>query len=746
MSPGLLEDTVLAPDVPAPDVPGVGDLLGPWRLVRVLQHGGMGVVYLGQRADSSFEQQVAIKLIRPLHLQTDLDLAARLIAGFEEERKLLARMQHPNIARIIDGGSTASGLPWLAMEYVDGVALGDYCRQHVLDVRARLLLFAKVCDGVQEAHRHLVVHRDLKPDNVLVDSDGEPRLLDFGIAKLLVPGRASEAGEAEVLTAMTPAYASPEQVRQQALTTSSDVYSLGVVLYQLLAGVRPYELGGLKPAEIEHVVCERLPEPMRRSLRVAALEPGERKRRAAQIGADLERIVARAMEKDPRRRYGSAQALAEDIRRYLAGEPVQAHPGSALYRARRFFGRHRVASVAAGLALLAVLGASAVALQQAEQARQAAADVQEVNRFLLDILASSDPFDAGRELSLAEAVDRAAGQIDTRFAGRPQIAAGIRHSLGYSMVSRNRLAPAEPLLLQALAESEAATGARSLLSLQIREGLAQLRISQGRMNEADQLLRAVVADMEAAGLQSTEFFHITLNNLGVLKLQQEDYGEAQHWLQRAEQVAPAATGSEALAARGNLLANLAQAAHGLEQLEQASALYAEAQQLLVQAHPQGSPDAAILLNNRAMLAYDQGAGEAAFELWRQSAEMREQVFSGDHPMVLRALTDLARQALVTGRNALALETSERAAAMADRLHAEPAVAQLLAWAVWGDALRTSADTAGAVRALQRAEQLLAQLPDASEFSHRSVAKLRLALCSDGIELAPACLPDEAAAR
>ena len=246
-----------------------GARLGPWELVNPLDTGGRGVVWLGRRADGAYQQDVAIKLIRATHFAGDGTLGRQLVARFEAERRILARMTHPNVARILDGGTTAEGHPYLVMEYVDGVALDAWAKREGLGVPARLALFAKVCDGVQEAHRHLVVHRDLKPDNILVGADGEPRLLDFGIAKGLADTPSADRPET-ALSAMTPAYASPEQVRAEPLGTASDVYSLGVVLYQLLAGVRPYELGGLRPAEAEHVVCDLRPEPMRSRLERAA--------------------------------------------------------------------------------------------------------------------------------------------------------------------------------------------------------------------------------------------------------------------------------------------------------------------------------------------------------------------------------------------------------------------------------------------------------------------------------------------
>ncbi|MCC6594888.1 MAG: serine/threonine protein kinase, partial [Rhodanobacteraceae bacterium] len=248
--------------------------VGAWRIVRELDAGGMGVVYLGERADGAYEQQVAIKLMRVAPWASE-DEQRDFAARFDNERRLLARVEHPNVARILDGGSTADGVPYLVMEYVDGVSLTRWCDERKLDVVARLALFCKVCDGVQAAHRHLIVHRDLKPGNILVGSDGQPRLLDFGIARTLdLSTRGID--QPTVAGAMTPAYASPEQVRHEPLTTASDVYSLGVVLYELISGRRPYSLDGLSPAQSERVVCDTQPPTLRRALGSATLPDAER--------------------------------------------------------------------------------------------------------------------------------------------------------------------------------------------------------------------------------------------------------------------------------------------------------------------------------------------------------------------------------------------------------------------------------------------------------------------------------------
>jgi len=713
---------------PEPSFPQIGERLGNYELLRPLQAGGMGVVYLGRRADDVYEQQVAIKLIRPVHLSAQADFRRQLISRFEDERSILARMSHPNVARILDGGSTTSGIPYLVMEYVDGVSLTDYCKVQSLDVRARLALFAKVCDGVQEAHRHLIVHRDLKPDNILVGANGEPRLLDFGIAKILEQEPKSTNGEPTSLTAMTPAYASPEQVRQQALTTSSDVYSLGVVLYQLLAEVRPYELAGLRPAEAERVVCDLVPDPLRKALVHAALPAADRRARLAQLGDDVERIVAKAMHKDATRRYGSAQEFADDIRRYLAGEPVLASPDSAAYRVGKFIGRHRIGSLAATLSLLAILVATATAFWQAGQARRAAADTVQVNDFLMDVLASSDPFEAGSEITMSQAVDDAAGKVATRFAGRPDLSSKVRYALGYSMTSRYKLDSAERELALALAESTAAFGAMDLRTLKVRDAIAQLRKEQERLPEAQAMLKDLLADMEAGGLQADPLYRNVMGSLGNAYLLAEDYPQPDVGLRRAADLPVTETAPTAAVDRASLLANLAQAAHGLGDVDRADTLYRQAQAGYEALHPGGSPDVAIMLNNRAQLMQEAGRKAEAFDLLKQSSDMRERAFAGDHPMRVTALTDVARQALRMQEFDYALAQSAKAVAMADRLDGKPNRDATMARTVWSGALLMSKDFVGAGEVISRAERDLAAMSAPDEDLVANVDYIRTNLC------------------
>ena len=723
---GFLEESASAPEPEG--FPAIGEQVGNYQLLWRLDSGGMGVVYRARRADGSYQQDVAVKLIRPLHLMAAPEFRRQMLARFEQERGLLARLQHPNIARILDGGRTASGLPWLAMEFVDGVPLTDHCERGALDLRARLQLFLKVCAGVQEAHRHLVVHRDLKPDNILVTRDGEPKLLDFGIARTLGEDAGGDPGATQ-LTAMTPAYASPEHVRRQPLTTASDVYSLGVLLYQLVAGERPYRLDGLSPAEAERTICDGDPASLRSVLRRAAKDDPSRGAREAQFTDDLQHVVAKAMHKEAARRYPTAQSLAADIERWLQGKPVLAHPDSTGYRLRKFVGRHPLGTAAGALALAVVLAASGMALWQAQQARKGAADLREMNDFLLEVTQASDPFDADRELTLSEALDVAATRIDERFAGRPELAAEVRFGIAYSMLSRYRLEAADTQLHKALAESRAAFGDDDIRTLRVGDAIAYLRQEQDRGREAEAGFRDVIARLERNRLTDDPLYGIVLGNLGNLFLVREDYRQADPWLRKSMAWFDAHPGA-AEKDRVNILSNLAHAAHGLEDLPRADALYARAQAAMAVAYPQGSPDQAILLNNRALLAEDRGDRAAALALHRQSLAMRRKVFSSEHPMTLTALTNVARVSLETGEAKQALPLADDAGAMADRVYADgPNGRHASTWATVADVRLANGDAAGAVAALQRADAVLAPVEEPVPSLLAYLEKVRARVCT-----------------
>ena len=349
-----------------------GRRLGAYRITRDIGHGGMGSVYLAARADDVFHKEVAIKIVRMGVANADL------LRRFHQEREILASLDHPAIARVIDGGSTEDGLPYLVMDYVDGRPIDAWCDEHRLNVSERLTLFRAVCAAVQHAHQRLVLHRDIKPAHILVTVNGDVKLLDFGIAKLFADdGLARTLPETETATRiMTPEYASPEQVRGDAVHTASDVYALGVVLYELLTGRWPYGTRGRRPYEVIRAICDE--EPTRPSSAVSPMEEAPRAIVAEgsvdalrrRLEGDLDNILLKALEKDPSRRYTSVEQFSEDIRRHLEGFPVSARKHTVGYRAHTFVRRHRIGVAAAAIILMTIFLSVITTLWGLQEPRQ----------------------------------------------------------------------------------------------------------------------------------------------------------------------------------------------------------------------------------------------------------------------------------------------------------------------------------------------------------------------------------------
>src|SRR5215472_76642 len=412
-----------------------GRRIGPYRVIREIGEGGMGAVYLAARADDFFQKQVAIKVI-PRGLDTQ-----SIIQRFQAERQILASLEHPNITRLLDGGATEDGLQYLVMEFVKGQPIDKYCEEHKLSILERLRLFQSVCAAVHYAHQNLIIHRDIKAANVLVTEEGVPMLLDFGIAKLL----ARDAGGESTMTAMrwmTPEYASPEQVRGKPVTTATDVYSLGVLLYELLARRRPYQLTDKPASEVDRIICEEEPE------KPSAVNPD--KIRA--LRGDLDNIVLMAMRKEPQSRYGSVEQFSGDIRRHLDGLPVAARRDTAGYRAAKFIVRHK-AGVAAAALLVVTLAAGIVATtRQARLARIETVKAQRIKAFLQDMLSfSSSAYvspnsNKNPDVKMSEVLEQAAKRAEIELADQPEVLVEVQRTIGEVYLSQGRYDQAERIL------------------------------------------------------------------------------------------------------------------------------------------------------------------------------------------------------------------------------------------------------------------------------------------------------------
>lgn len=458
------------------------DSLGPYRVLREIGRGGMGVVYLGQRADGAYEQQVAIKVL-------DSVAKERSAGRFLQERQILAELDHPGIARLLDGGTTEDGRPYFVMEYVEGRSIVVYAADESLGLEQRLRLLVELCEAVDAAHRSLVVHRDIKPSNVLVDEDGRVRLLDFGIARTLdETASATETGH----RALTPQYATPEQYQGRAATVASDVYQLGLVAYELVAQRRPYDVSTTTLEESVRLVCQVAPPPPS----VVASDG------AFNVPRDLDLIVMKALHKEPERRYATAAALAADVRRLLRSEPVAARPDSFAYRAKLFCRRNAVAVSAVGTAVLLLVGsttwflvrlaneqrATAAQARDAEQQRDRA---EQVLSFLIDSFATADPlYSPDPEMSARDLLDRAATRLSEDGSTLPLdrarllvVVAKLEARLGLAEQSRQRLE-------KALEIQRAAQAQDPEVLLDAQNNRASALLNQGRFDEAKELLEA----------------------------------------------------------------------------------------------------------------------------------------------------------------------------------------------------------------------------------------------------------------
>jgi serine/threonine-protein kinase len=395
--------------------------VGPYRVIRELGRGGMGTVYLAERDDPNLRRTVALKLV---------DVGSRsLVRRFQTETQILAALEHPGIARLYDGGTAPNGLPYFAMEYVAGTDLLTYCNERRASIADRVARFARVCDAVQYAHQNLVVHRDLKPSNILVTADGDPKLLDFGIAKLVTPDGDTADETVWFARVLTPQYASPEHLRGDPVTPASDVYSLGVILYELLCGCRPYRVSGRSHAEIERAIAHHeIVPPSKTALDAAAAAARatnvEKLRR--RLRGDLDTIALKALSAAAAHRYATAADLAADLRRHVDGFPVEARPDSSAYRVVKFVRRHRAAVATGGLTAVSLVVGLTAALWQAHIARSEAAKAQQMAAFLSGMFQNANPVEArGKPLMARDLLDRGTASINGGLKNSPEVQASL---------------------------------------------------------------------------------------------------------------------------------------------------------------------------------------------------------------------------------------------------------------------------------------------------------------------------------
>lgn len=648
----------------APELPG--DLarrttLGGWQILSTLGEGGMGRVYLARRSDRGFEQFGAVKVMRQLLAHAEPEKADLLRTRFENERQMLARINHDGIARVLDGGTTSDGVPYLVMEYVDGLRIDLYCHENKLTLDERLKLLQQVLAAVAVVHQNLIVHRDIKPSNVLVTAEGVPKLLDFGIAKALE----DQAGirpiqTATQMNAMTPDYASPEQIAGQQITTASDIYSIGLLAYELLTGSRPYDLSRVTPAEAENLIRHVVPDAP--SQRVGAQNAHAFPVTANHLKGDLDQIILKALRKEPEHRYRSASEMAADLERYSLGLPVTAQPSSSWYRFRKFTSRHRAGVLASGFALAALLTALGVSVWQTQIARAAAARADASSRFLEEILASASPYGSEHAATLVDAIDLAATKIEDRFVDQPLLESDVRQTIGNAYQAMGKVDEGAAQFERALMLRRDAQDPFAIAETLHGVGLihwwrAQYEEGEDRFLEAADML-AEQNSAAALALRSA-----VLNDLGGMLLDPGRTDEAMAYLRESLALVEQLPEPDPEATRG-ILGNMLIAARRLQDQALAEQLFSQASAISESLGREVDPTYAAILNNYATVLEDQERWQEAGELYERAINIHESALGVGNSFTVVPLMNLSKVTRLGGDPAAAIAIAQRSVANA----------------------------------------------------------------------------------
>jgi len=669
---GFLDEPVIGEGSPELES---GVRLGPYRIVELLGHGGMGSIYRAVREDD-FEKQVAIKLIR--HEFT----SGTTVRRFHAERQILARLEHPFIARLLDGGTTDDGRPYLVMEHVDGTPLDHYCDAHRLPTRKRLELFRQVASAVAYAHQNLVVHRDLKPGNILVTAGGIPKLLDFGIAKLLEPD--PELADATTLAQgpMTPRYASPEQILGEPITTASDVYSLGVLLYQLLTGRLPSELESCESREVPRRICEHQPlrpstavgrpetlttpgGPVERTPEsVSRVRDGDARRLRRSLAGDVDAIVLKALRKEPQHRYASVEQLAEDVRRHLEGLPVLARKGTWTYRTRKFVRRRKggiaVALVVVGLSLTStVLWRRAVderlrADRERVEAIRERTRAERVSEFLQNLFKSANPDAAqGGTLTVREILDQGRERLAAGLEDEPELRADLVGTLGDVYRNLGLYDEALELLEESLRlRRQCHPEGHPDVAIDLSD-LACAHYYVGNYPQAERCFREVLAMRRRLGQEPAAIAR-ALNNLASALKQQGRYGEAGEFYGEALAIREELFGPDDPEV-GSSLYCLGALFYDEGALERAAPPLRRALEIRTAALGERHTRVATVLNTLGRVLHAGGDLDEAESLHRRALAIRRELLGDDHPHVALTRRDLAEVLLERGETAAAGE-------------------------------------------------------------------------------------------
>ncbi|MEO6727197.1 MAG: serine/threonine-protein kinase [Blastocatellia bacterium] len=678
-----LLDSLALPALPNMSLlePRLGQLIGPYKILRELGHGGMGTVYLAERADEQFKQRVAVKVVK-----RGMD-SEEILARFRHERQILASLDHPNIARLLDGGTTADALPYFVMEHIEGQPIDVYCNTHKLTTDERLELFRTVCSAVHYAHQNLVVHRDLKPTNILVTEAGTVKLLDFGIAKILNPEMFPET----VLPTrtwerpMTPAYASPEQVRGHVITTASDVYALGVILYELLTGQRPYQFKGHAPHEIAKVVCETEPDrPSTAVIRATTLaeaagktDGGAAVRLRNQLKGDLDTIVLMALRKEPQRRYASAEQFSEDLRRHLDGLPVIAREDTFKYRTGKFVARNKLAVVVAAVFALLLAGFLMTTLVQSrriarerDRAQLERDKAERVSAFLADLFKVSDPSESkGNQVTARELLDKGAERINTELKDQPEVQATLMDVIGEVYIRLGLYDQAEKLLDQSLRTRRQLFGSEHGDVASVLASLSNLYHERGEYGRAEPL------DREALAIRRKVYGNLhlsvgkSLHDLAITLQITGKRDEAGMCWQESLAIKRELYGAQSEQVAGDLVSYASYLSDGGDN-DGAEAALRDCIRILRQHRAPENLDLMTAVNNLAIVLGRKKNYADAIPLHRELLETKRRIYGAQHPDVALTLNNLGNTLRLAGDLTEAEPIAREALAMRRKLLGE----------------------------------------------------------------------------
>ncbi len=625
-------------------------------MLRELGRGGMGVVLLAERADGQFEQRAALKIIK-----RGMDSDA-VQARFRRERQILARLEHPHIARLLDGGIADDGRPYFAMEYVDGEPLLRYAAQCELSVAKRIALFCDICAAVQFAHGQLVIHRDIKPSNILITAGGEAKLLDFGIAKLLDD---SHGGDTQTMDALhrplTPAYAAPEQLDGGAVSTATDIYSLGVVLFELLTGKRPFDLRDDTDRDAARRALGATTTTPLPSRAVDEAAPAT----AQNLRGDLDTIIVTAMQRDPSRRYATAEALARDLERYLAGQPISARRDSVRYRVGKFVARHRLGVTAATFGVVMLVAALVFAIWQAREKSQQALVSQQVTQFLVGIFRGADPsVSGGANVTAKDLLDQGTERLRTDANVEPNVRARLLANIAMTYADLGLYDRAFPLAEQSLALRRN-IGAADIDVAESLDALGRIARLKADFDGAEPAIREALQIRRAQLPGDDPLLIESLDNLGNLLSEKGDFQAAEGSFREALALAEKHFGKQA-PETARYVDGYAQAVDNLGRRPDAEALYRRALQIRESRLGPDDPDLATSLINLGTFLDGEGNYAEATPMIERGDKIRRHVFGADHPLTASAETALAGVYLSVDRSDDAQKLLEHAIAVLRR--------------------------------------------------------------------------------